>query len=126
RQPLQDPCGGPPGGLRPRLGRLEPVLEDLLGALTAFADEPRQAHMQPGRVTSDRNIGQLPDAVVAPAPLGPTRWAEPQDLARYGLDNGLLPLGDASPGDVHPELESAADDIGNRTGGGRAGGRFHR
>lgn len=125
-QALQDPLRGPPSCLRPWFGRLELMLEDPLGTLIALAQEPRQAHPQACGMPSDRDIGQLPDHVITQPSLSTTPWAEPQRLPRHGLDDRHIALGDARSGDVHPQLESAADDISNRASNGRAGGRFHK
>ena len=69
----------------------EAVIEDALGVLGPFADEPGQSDVQPGGMVGDRDIGQLSCHVVTQPPLGTTPWAEAQLLARRCLHNGRTP-----------------------------------
>src|SRR5699024_8774721 len=126
RQPGQDPLTAPASCLRARFGRLQLGLEHLTETLGPFADEPWHPHPQPRGMTGHGNVSQLPDDVVAQAPLGATPRAEPEYLDRPGLDDGHITGPDLRAGDRQPELERAADDISNGAASRAAAGRFHR
>src|SRR5699024_6466149 len=121
---LQDPGRGALRGLRPRLGGIEVMLEDRTRALSVDALIAGQAYVQAGRVAGDRDVRQAADHVVTQPAFSAAVRAVPERFARCGFDDRDVVVGDVRAGDVDAELESAADDISNRTWrGGR--GRLH-